>query len=811
MSRRTCFAWQEVITGDYMATLTELQSFADRTSFDIPFIDYQVGVSSSITTFTNYRTLPSSGAAITYNASNNSVYVTGNNLVVSGFDFSGTTVIVSGNNVTVRNNKFDAIYGYYALTQSTGFSGLVVDHNTFDGLKLDKDYARFINSGVNKITITYNQFLNAPSDAVALMNGVVDHNYFSGAGYQTDAHADAVWVPHTTGPVQITNNFIDSRKTVDAIVSPNTTVMVNNEFGDTHNVTVNGNVLLGGSYTVDVSDKIGLPIDTVSVSNNFIASGLYGDLYPINQPADLVFRNNNAVTISASIGPTLIPYVGQTIIGTAGLVGEILQGTGGGDHIFGHGNSDRIIGAGGRDIIFGGVGADAFIYQAVSDSTAGQTDIISDFEDGLDKIDISALGTDAAGKTVAQSFIGSAAFSGRAGEVHQVQSGNSTWVELDVDGNKTADLRVELLGTHSLTSANFVLAPATLTPPVVTPPIVTPTVPTKPGVQPTVSTDASGNLLVIGTAGASGQVLTGGAGADHIFGNGQNDQIIGGGGRDALFGGKGADIFVYRSVNDSLADSGDVIADFEDGLDKIDLSALASAGTSLTFTGSAAFSGSKGEVHTVQASNSTFVEIDLDGDKKADMRMQLFGAHSLTGANFVLGGTSVPPTPVVTPPVVVPPPVVVTPVSLPDAGRLVQGTFGRVGETLAGGTGADHVFGHGDQDRIIGGGGRDSLFGGKGADFFVYQSVSDSLADSGDVIADFEDGLDKFDLHALGTASAPLSFLGSQAFNGAAGSIHAVQSGASTFIEADLNGDKSADFRIELLGVHRLSASNFLL
>ena len=783
-----------------MATLTELQAFANQTTFDIPFIDYQVGVAPSITRFTDYHTLPSSGAAITYSASNNTVYVTGDNVVVSGFDFSGTTVVVNGNNVTVKNDKFDASYGYYALTQSTGYSGLVIDHNTFDGLKLNKDYARFINSNSGKVTITYNQFLNAPSDAVALTNGIVDHNYFSGSGYESGAHADAIWVPNTTGSVQITNNFVDSRKTADAIVIPNTAVQVNAEFGAIHNVTVGGNVLLGGTYTLDVSSKNGvMPIDTVSVTNNFVAGGLYGDLYPVNQPADLVYTNNTAITIKGSIGPTVIPYAGITVTGTAGLSGEVLQGTGGGDHIFGHGNSDKIIGGGGRDYLFGGQGADVFVYKATSDSSGSQTDIISGFEDGIDTIDLSALGSDASGKVTAQTFIGAAAFSGKAGEVHQVQSGNSTWVELDVDGDEVADLRVELQGSHTLGSSSFVLAPAPPppVPPVVTPPIIIPT-----ALQPAIMTDNAGNLLVTSAQGVSSQVLTGGSGSDHLFGNGQNDQIIGGGGRDFLFGGAGADTFVYKAVSDSTADAGDVIAGFEQQFDKIDLSALATSGTALSFKGQAAFSGSKGEVHAVQSGSSTFVELDLDGDKKADLRIELFGAPSLTASNFNLGsGSTAPVQPVITPP----------PITLPDTSQIVQGTVGVIGETLAGGTASDHIFGHGNNDRIIGGGGRDFLFGGKGTDIFTYQSATDSPADGGDVIADFQDGFDKLDLHSIQGSGSPLNFIGTQDFNGIPGSLHVVQASASTFIEADLNGDKRADFRIELQGVHHLSSSNFLL
>ena len=59
------------------------------------------------------------------------------------------------------------------------------------------------------ITIEDNTFLNSPADAIAIQQGVVTGNYFSGEGYVTGAHGDAIYVPDTTGPITITNNFID--------------------------------------------------------------------------------------------------------------------------------------------------------------------------------------------------------------------------------------------------------------------------------------------------------------------------------------------------------------------------------------------------------------------------------------------------------------------------------------------------------------------------------------------------------------------------------------------------------------------------
>lgn len=70
-----------------------------------------------------------------------------------------------------------------------------------------------------------------------------------------------------------------------------------------------------------------------------------------------------------------------------------------------------------------------------------------------------------------------------------------------------------------------------------------------------------GNDLLVG--GAGGDVLRGGGDADILVGGRGNDRLDGGGGADVLVGGKGRDKF-YVSAGD-----GDIIADFEPGVDRL--------------------------------------------------------------------------------------------------------------------------------------------------------------------------------------------------------------------------------------------------
>jgi Ca2+-binding RTX toxin-like protein len=133
-----------------------------------------------------------------------------------------------------------------------------------------------------------------------------------------------------------------------------------------------------------------------------------------------------------------------------------------------------------------------------------------------------------------------------------------------------------------------------------------------------------------------------------------------------------------------------------------------------------------------------------------------------------------------------------------------------------GGGGNDTINGNAGNDTLIGGLGKDSMTGGLGADTFVFLSTGNSPVGSGrDVIVDFLSGTDEIDLTAIDANSAA-SF--DQAFqwgglssSTVANSITWSQSGADTIIRGDITGDTTADFEIQLNGLHTLDASDFFL
>jgi len=140
----------------------------------------------------------------------------------------------------------------------------------------------------------------------------------------------------------------------------------------------------------------------------------------------------------------------------------------------------------------------------------------------------------------------------------------------------------------------------------------------------------SGNDSLFGNDAAN--LLAGGDGTDAIDGGGGNDTIVGGRGADALTGGAGADLFQYLTGQDSgVGLSRDVITDFQQGSDKIDFTALDAS----RFIGTGNFSGRAGEVRYASFDGGTIVELDTNGDRLADMQIELDNGVALGFGDFL--------------------------------------------------------------------------------------------------------------------------------------------------------------------------------
>lgn len=137
--------------------------------------------------------------------------------------------------------------------------------------------------------------------------------------------------------------------------------------------------------------------------------------------------------------------------------------------------------------------------------------------------------------------------------------------------------------------------------------------------------------------------------------------------------------------------------------------------------------------------------------------------------------------------------------------------------TLSGEGGNDYLEGRKGADILVGGAGRDVLAGGSDTvrDVFVFNSIADSRLGSGarDIIWNFTKSVDDINLRGI---DANTQVFGDQAFGWGGTTVGAykvwtVTSGSNILLRGDVNGDKVADFEIQIDGISGLSSSDLLL
>ena len=372
-------------------------------------------------------------------------------------------------------------------------------------------------------------------------------------------------------------------------------------------------------------------------------------------------------------------------------------------------------------------------------------------------------------------------------------------------------------------------------------------------------------------AGAGDDRITGGALADKLTGSGGDDVIDGGGGADRMDGGLGDDWF-YVNVNGAfdtggMQTGGDYVIEnnnggndrvlarvsyrLEDGKEVETLSTDNPAGTApIRLTGNEydqaivgnagnnvidgnprnqIFFGQQGldimnglggndiyhvrqpgdEVNEAARKGNDAIVVHLYTEapgyvlkpmsevEKISIAEQQFGNRfNLTGSNFnnTISGT--------------------------NGINILNGLGGN--DVLNGLDGNDTLLGGDGRDVIAGGMGTDTMTGAAGVDRFDFNSTLETRRGSlRDVITDFVHLVDDIDLSTInpGTASGAFAFLNAKGaqFTGAKGVVRWFQENPAgtandrTIVEGDLDGDRFADFQIQINGLKTLTAADFFL
>jgi hypothetical protein len=206
-------------------------------------------------------------------------------------------------------------------------------------------------------------------------------------------------------------------------------------------------------------------------------NGAIGWADQVNDPVSINYGPvvSAAIEVVATV-KTLNGTTGHDFI-WGGAIGNVIQGLGGDDIIDGNGGKDRILGgkgadvldggAGndtltggyGADVLTGGIGADRFVFIAAADSrvVAAFRDHITDFDQAEDdRIVLTAFDAVPGGAHDPLSFMGNHVFTG-TGQVRATIHGTETWIDVNLSGDKTPELRIVLDQALTLDQNAFTL------------------------------------------------------------------------------------------------------------------------------------------------------------------------------------------------------------------------------------------------------------------------------------------------------------------------------------------------------------------
>jgi subtilisin-like proprotein convertase family protein len=211
---------------------------------------------------------------------------------------------------------------------------------------------------------------------------------------------------------------------------------------------------------------------TINPSNNLAySSGYYLqvgiDAISDTSGNDFLISNSTTLNFVTESNITTIngTNAANTLNGTSGR--DVINGLDGNDRLNGLAGDDWLVGGLGRDTLSGGAGSDVFIFTSTSQSSnnSNRSDVITDFLQGQEKIDLSAI--DAFARTnVNDAFVwrGTSAFSSNtAGEVRYQRFDNAgtandyTMVWVDNDADTQVEMSIQLTGLYNLATSDFIL------------------------------------------------------------------------------------------------------------------------------------------------------------------------------------------------------------------------------------------------------------------------------------------------------------------------------------------------------------------
>ena len=460
-----------------------------------------------------------------------------------------------------------------------------------NGVGINSDVADFTKI-VNHGSITgVTGAIFASADGFAVLG--VNHDIVN-TGSLSSTNGRTVYLEHNlTGFTEFVNSGV--------IASTNTAIVI----GSASGITIfrnTGTVLAGQNVlgTVDYAYKGGDGVD--HIINQGMMSGAI-DLGGENDTYLAIGAGSVAGDVRGGAGSDTLRGSSSDDVFVGDSGNDVLFGRGGNDTIYGGADHDWISGEDGHDYLLGEAGLDLVTGGFGNDTLDGGNDNDRLFGGADDDYLLGGFGQD--------ELFGGIGNDSLLGDI-----GNDTLYggsgDDQLDGGGGADLLIGNMGDDDLYGGGNAFSDTL-----------------KGGSGDDTLDGGAGVDFLYGGAnndsligGTNNDVLNGDWGRDTLSGGGGLDTLNGGTGDDVLSGGANPDMFIF----DRLNSGDDVITDFTNGLDKIDLQSLGLTGF-VDLTGA-------GAVSSFDSGASTLIDLSLVGGN-GTILMDGFAFASLNAADFV--------------------------------------------------------------------------------------------------------------------------------------------------------------------------------
>jgi Ca2+-binding RTX toxin-like protein len=244
---------------------------------------------------------------------------------------------------------------------------------------------------------------------------------------------------------------------------------------DSDTLVINSSVSsLAGLTGIEALELVGGSVLTLTqaqfntgLAANTVVSGIGTITVAMTSPGDFVSKlysfigSGVAFVVNGSSGNDIIKLGNAPSTVNTGDGSNTVQGGNLVDRVIGGAGVDKIAGNGGADILTGGAGADVFKFRSISDSISGNSDTITDYAIGIDKLNFSRIDTNP-GLAGDQgfAFIGNAFFvANGTAQIRYTSAAGDLLVQADANGDGIGDMEIILAGRAGcvLTAADFVL------------------------------------------------------------------------------------------------------------------------------------------------------------------------------------------------------------------------------------------------------------------------------------------------------------------------------------------------------------------